>query len=87
MLYIYTVFREPSTIRILGTTPLHRQRKGRRRKVTVLDHDELLERFELTALEPEVTRTDALKAALDSAGWPYHEDALGKLWAVAPEAR
>ena len=52
----------------------------------MLNHDELLEHFALASGEAEEAQSRALKAALHAAGWTYHEDALGKLWAVAPEA-
>ncbi len=56
--------------------------------MTVLDHDALLHRFELSvSVRPELAddeRCCLLKSALDAADWPYHEDALGKLWAVEP---
>ena len=53
--------------------PLHRQRRRRRSTVRVLDHSEL-------ANELGVAERD-LKTALDEAGWRYHEDANGRLWA------
>ncbi len=58
---------------------LHRQRRGRRRTVQVLDHDELAERFGVPA--------ESLKAALIAAGWDFHEDANGRLWAVPQDGR
>ena len=65
------------TIRILDTQRLHRQRKGRRKTVTVLNHAELGERFKVDE--------DQLKQALIAAGWDYHEDANGQLWAVSQD--
>ncbi|MGE0626062.1 MAG: hypothetical protein AB7I04_07140 [Pseudomonadales bacterium] len=58
---------------------LHRQRRSRRPTVQVLDHDELAARF---GVKPE-----ALKAALIAAGWDFHEDANGLLWAVPQDSR
>jgi hypothetical protein len=60
-------------IKILQPTPLHRQRKGRRRPVKVMNHAELAAHFGV--------EQDQLKAALIEAGWSFHEDAAGKLWA------
>ena len=60
-------------MKILDTPRLHRQRKGRRRAVTVMDHEELATHF---GVEP-----DQLKSVLIEAGWPFHEDAAGRLWA------
>jgi len=57
---------------------LHRQRRGRRRTVQVLDHGELASRFGV--------RPDELKAALIAAGWDFHEDANGLLWAVPQDS-
>ena len=62
---------------MLKPTPLHRRRKGRRRTVTVMNQAELARHFQV----PE----DAVRDALIDAGWPFHEDANGGLWAVAPE--
>lgn len=58
---------------------LHRQRRGRRQTVKVLDHDELADRFGV--------RPDGLKAALVAAGWDFHEDVNGRLWAVPQDPR
>lgn len=60
-------------MKVLDTPRLHRQRKGRRRKVRVMNHDELAAHFGV--------EHDQLKPALIEAGWPFHEDAAGKLWA------
>lgn len=59
---------------VFQSSRLHRQRRGRRRIVQVLDHDELAARFGV--------RPDALKSALIAANWDFHEDANGRLWAV-----
>ncbi len=57
--------------------PLHRQRRRRHATVRVLDHAELAAEFRVAE--------DELKAALDAAGWRYHEDANGRLWASVTE--
>ena len=72
-----------NTIRILDTPRLHRQRKGRRRTVQVLNTEELAERFGFT---PDVD-VHQLERALHEANWPYHRDAAGRLWSVAPEKK
>jgi len=56
---------------------LHRQRKGRRKTVTVLNQEELAAHFEVAQ--------DQVKTALILAEWSFHEDANGKLWALSPE--
>lgn len=62
---------------MLRPTPLHRQRKGRRRTVTVMNQAELARHFRCGEA--------AVREALIAAGWPFHEDANGGLWAVAPD--
>jgi hypothetical protein len=57
---------------------LHRQRKGRRKTVTVFNQEELAVHFEVAQ--------DQVKPALIAAGWPYHEDANGGLWALSRQA-
>lgn len=57
--------------------PLHRRRKGRRKRVQVLNQDELAAR-----LGVEVTQ---LAERMDSLGWHYHRDSTGALWASPPE--
>lgn len=47
--------------------------------VRVLDHDELAAHFRMPGDDPE-----ALKRTLTSAGWRYHQDVQGRLWAVPP---
>ena len=82
ILYICTVSAEKETlIPILNTPRLHRQRKGRRRAVRVLDSAELARHFSL----PADAAPARLEEKLREAGWPYHRDAAGRLWAVAPE--
>lgn len=60
---------------LLKTPRLHRQRKGRRKSVVVLNQDELADRFKVAH--------DQVKTALIAAGWSFHEDANGGLWASA----
>jgi len=57
--------------------PLHRRRKGRRKRVAVLNQDELAE---LLKVDPADLRTK-----LDELGWGYHQDSLGALWATPPD--
>ena len=57
---------------------LHRQRRSRRPTVQVLDDAELAEHF---GVEPA-----DLKPALMAAGWDFHEDANGRLWAVPQDS-
>ena len=52
---------------------LHRQRRGRRKSVTILNQAEIANLFAI----PE----SQVKEALDAAGWRYHEDANGAIWA------
>ena len=61
----------------LAMRRLHRQRR-RRATPSVLNSAELAEHFQVPVA--------ALKEALDAAGWRYHEDANGELWASAPPA-
>jgi len=56
--------------------PLHRQRTRRRATRSVLDENELAHHFGVALTE--------LKAALERAGWDYHEDAAGRFWASVP---
>lgn len=76
---IYSIHQE-LIIRILDTPRLHRQRKGRRKTVRVMDQEELAVHFGVAADAP-----DDLQMALEQAGWPYHEDATGRLWSVSQE--
>lgn len=57
---------------------LHRQRRSRRRTVQVLDQGELADRFGVTP--------DQVRDALIAAGWDFHEDANGRLWAVPQDS-
>jgi len=52
---------------------LHRQRRGRRKSVTILDHAEIAALFAI----PE----SKVKETLDAAGWRYHQDVNGAIWA------
>jgi hypothetical protein len=52
---------------------LHRQRQRRRNTSSVLNQSELAALFDVPESE--------LKATLKSAGWNFHEDARGLLWA------
>jgi hypothetical protein len=63
---------------MLKPTPLHRRRRGRRPTVTVLNQTELAAYFQV----PE----DAVREALVAAGWSFHEDGNGGIWAVPPPA-
>ena len=56
--------------------PLHRRRQGRRKRVEVLNQDELAERLGVGLSE--------LRQQLDELGWAYHEDSTGALWATPP---
>jgi len=56
--------------------PLHRRRKGRRKRVAVLNQDELAQLLNLPLAD--------LRARLDELGWRYHEDSAGALWATPP---
>lgn len=79
----YIQYPQRSTlIRILETPRLHRQRKGRRRTVRVMDMAEIATHFAL----PEATDPAAIESALQEAGWPYHRDAAGRLWSVARDS-
>jgi hypothetical protein len=68
----------PRPTGLLKTPRLHRQRKGRRKTVTVLNRDELADYFEVAH--------DQVKTALIAANWSFHEDANGGLWASAQAA-
>ena len=57
--------------------PMHRQRKGRRKRVTVLNHKQLAELLDVPLSE--------VKAKLDALGCRYHQDSAGALWAKPPE--
>ena len=57
-------------------TPLHRRRKGRRKRVEVLNQDELAQRLGVPVPQ--------LRQRLDELGWRYHEDSAGALWATPP---
>jgi hypothetical protein len=63
---------------LLQTPRLHRQRKGRRKTVVVLNRDELADYFEVAH--------DQVRTALIAANWSFHEDANGGLWASAQAA-
>ena len=66
-------------IKILDPPRPHRQRKGRRKPATVLNHEELSTLF---SVDPA-----ALKDAMIAAGWQFHEDASGALWATSQDDR
>jgi hypothetical protein len=53
--------------------PLHRQR-GRHRTVRVLDQQELADLFAVPVA--------ALPQTLEAAGWRYHQDSAGMIWAT-----
>ena len=57
---------------------LHRQRRGRRSPVQILDHQELAAYFRVPPT--------GLKIAMDAAGWNYHEDANGHIWATPQDS-
>lgn len=52
----------------------HRQRR-RRATPRVMDQQELAEHFNVSVAQ--------LKEVMNAAGWSYHEDANGSLWASA----
>ena len=56
--------------------PLHRRRKGRRKRVEVLNQDELAQRLGVGV--------EQLRQRLDELGWHYHQDSAGALWATPP---
>lgn len=58
----------------LAMRRLHRQRR-RRQVPVVMNQVELAEHFKVAENE--------LKATLEAAGWDYHEDGNGALWASA----
>lgn len=58
----------------LAMRRLHRQRKKRQSSV-VMNQAELAEHFKVAESQ--------LKASLEAAGWDYHEDGNGRLWASA----
>jgi len=78
LITVYTYSNGANEIRILDTPRLHRQRKGRRKTVKVMDDHELATHFQVAQ--------DQLKPTLIAAGWQFHEDANGRLWSVPPEA-
>lgn len=57
--------------------PLHRQR-GRHKTVRVLDQQELAALFDVAV--------DALPETLQAAGWRYHQDSAGMIWATDQSA-
>lgn len=57
--------------------PLHRQR-GRHRTVRVLDQQELADHFRVPV--------EALPQTLEAAGWRYHQDSAGMIWATDQSA-
>jgi hypothetical protein len=57
--------------------PLHRRRKGRRKRVAVLNQVELAELLRVSIVD--------LRATLDDLGWGYHQDSAGALWATPPD--
>ena len=59
--------------------PLHRRRKGRRKRVEVLNQNELAQRLGVGVPQ--------LRQRLDELGWRYHEDSAGALWATPPPAQ
>lgn len=81
ILYVHPASPGSADIRFLDTPRLHRQRRGRRRTVRVMDMTELADRFGL----PADTDAAVVESALQRAGWPYHRDAAGRLWSVEPE--
>lgn len=56
--------------------PLHRGRRGRRKRVEVLNQQELAELLEVDL--------EHLRNRLDDLGWHYHTDSNGALWATPP---
>ena len=56
--------------------PLHRRRKGRRKRVEVLNQEELAQRLGVAVPQ--------LRQRLDELGWRYHQDSTGALWATPP---
>ncbi len=68
----------------LKLRPLHRQRSRRRNSARVLDEQELARCLGIDGTA--ANRHAALKRALADAGWDYHEDAGGRLWASVPAA-
>jgi len=56
---------------------LHRQRRRRRNTASILNHTELAQLFDVAEKD--------LKQALCDAGWDFHEDAQGHLWASVSE--
>jgi hypothetical protein len=59
--------------------PLHRRRHGRRKRVEVLNQQELAERLGLEGVD-----CAQLRRRLDQLGWHYHTDSAGRLWATLP---
>jgi hypothetical protein len=57
--------------------PLHRRRKGRRKRVLVLNQNELAELLKVSLTE--------LPTTLNDLGWRYHRDSVGALWATPPD--
>ncbi len=57
--------------------PLHRRRKGRRKRVAVLNQQELSELLNVSPAD--------LRGLLDELGWRYHQDSAGALWATPPD--
>ncbi len=57
--------------------PLHRRRTKRRKRVSVLNQQELAELLSVSILN--------LAGVLDELGWRYHRDSAGALWATPPD--
>jgi hypothetical protein len=57
--------------------PLHRRRTRRRKRVSVLNQQELAELLSVSIAD--------LKGVLDELGWRYHQDSEGALWATPPD--
>jgi hypothetical protein len=56
--------------------PMHRRRKGRRKRVEVLNQQELAQRLGVGVPQ--------LRQRLDELSWKYHQDSTGALWATPP---
>jgi hypothetical protein len=57
--------------------PLHRRRTRRRKRVAVLNQQELAELLNVSVAD--------LADVLDELGWRYHRDSAGALWATPPD--
>ncbi len=56
---------------------LHRQRARRRNTARILDHEELAAHF--------CVAEDQVQDTLVAAGWDFHRDANGRIWASVSE--